>query len=157
VRAAEVIGAPPNVALPVAGAVVARFGVGADRPTGLLVARPGVRLAAAPGAPVRAPFGGRVALLAEESEGGAVVVEDGVGWTVIVGGLARKDVAVGQRVAAGERLGAAATGAPGAPPVISFEIWRGRRPVDPLLLVRAVAGAPRAEPRAALAQPARVP
>jgi septal ring factor EnvC (AmiA/AmiB activator) len=156
-RAADAIGAPPDVALPVAGAVVTRFGVGPDRATGLLVTRPGVRLGAAPGAPVRAPFAGVVALVADEPEGGAVVLEDGAGWTAIVGGLARTDVARGQRLAAGAPLGAAAAGAPGAPPVISFEVWRGRHPVDPLLVARAPAGPPRGQPRAALADPARVP
>jgi len=156
-RAAAAIGPRPDVGLPVAGAVVARFGVGPDRATGLLVARPGVRFAAGPGAPLRAPFAGLVALVADEPEGGAVVLEDGGGWTAIVGGLARTDVARGQRVAAGERLGAAAAGAPGAPPLISFEVWRGRHPVDPLLVARAAAGPPRGEPRAALAEPPPVP
>jgi septal ring factor EnvC (AmiA/AmiB activator) len=138
-RAPETIGAPPGVAAPVVGPVVARFGVAPDRATGLLVARPGVRIAAAPRAPVHAPFAGRVASVATEPEGAAVVLEDGAGWTAIVGGLAEAEVAEGQPVAAGDRLGAAAEGGPSAPPVVSLEVWRGRHPVDPLLFLKAPA------------------
>jgi murein DD-endopeptidase MepM/ murein hydrolase activator NlpD len=132
-RAAEPIGAPPALVLPVSGPLVARFGVAPDRATGLLLPRAGVRLAAAPGAPVRAPFAGLVALVAREPEGAAVAIEDGAGWTTIVSGLGEASVAEGQRVAGGERLGVA--GAPNGIPVVGFEVWRGRRPVDPTLFL----------------------
>ena len=130
----ESIGAPPAITLPVAGPVVGRFGVAPERASGLLVARAGVRLAAAPGGAVRAPAAGVVVRLASEPEGATVVLDAGAGWTAIVGGLAETSVAAGARVAAGERLGAAAAG---AAPAIGFEVWRGRHPVDPLLLLRA--------------------
>jgi murein DD-endopeptidase MepM/ murein hydrolase activator NlpD len=151
VRADEAIGAPPALVLPVSGAVLARFGVASDRATGLLLPRAGVRLAAAPAAPVRAPLAGRVALVAAEPEGVAVAIEDGAGWTAIVTGLEGASVVAGQPVSAGERLGVVA-GASHAPAGVGFEVWRGRRPVDPLLL----GGVPGA-PRAALADPARLP
>ena len=70
------------------------------------------------------------------------MLDHGAGWTTIVGGLAEADVDVGARVAAGQRLGAAVGGAT----AVTFEIWRGRRAVDPLLLARP-----------ALAAPARLP
>jgi murein DD-endopeptidase MepM/ murein hydrolase activator NlpD len=133
-RAGEEIGAPPPLVLPVPGAVVARFGVAPDRATGLLLPRAGVRLAAAVAAPVRAPLAGLVALVAREPGGVAVAIEDGAGWTAIVGGLAEASVVEGQRVAAGEGLGAAA--AARSDGTVELEVWRGRRPVDPLLLLR---------------------
>jgi septal ring factor EnvC (AmiA/AmiB activator) len=149
-RAVEAIGPPPALVLPVTGAVVARFGVATDHATGLLLPRAGVRLAATNGASVRAPFAGRVALVAAEPEGPAVAIEDGAGWTAIVSGLAGASVVEGQELSAGERLGTAA-GTLQAPAAVGFEVWRGRRPVDPLLL----AGAPAA--RATLAAPPRLP
>ncbi len=148
--ASEAIGPPPALALPVAGAVVVRFGVAPERATGLLLASPGVRLAATPRAPVRAPIAGLVARIGSEPDGAAVVLDDGAGWTVIVGGLAEVSVTEGQRVSAGERLGAAL----GAPARVGLEVWRGRHPVDPLLLAR-VPG-PRSA-SAALADPPRLP
>ena len=145
----ETIGAPPVLALPADGAVVARAGVAPDPGTGLLVARAGLRLAAAPGASVRAPAAGVVALVADEPGGVTVVLDGGAGWTIIVGGLAAATVGPGERVAAGQRLG----GAGPAPAAVTFEVWRGRHPVDPLLLVRPAS--PRAP--AALAAPPPLP
>lgn len=136
-RAADDIGAPPAFVLPVPGPVAARFGVTPDRATGLLLPRAGVRLAAAPGAPVRAPLAGVVALVAREPEGASVAIEDGAGWTAIVSGLAEPSVAEGQRVTAGERLGAPSGAA------VGFEVWRGRRPVDPMLFAPMLAATPR--------------
>jgi murein DD-endopeptidase MepM/ murein hydrolase activator NlpD len=143
----ETIGAPPVLALPVEATVVGRAGVAPDPGTGLLVARTGLRLATAPGASVRAPGAGVVALVAAEPGGVAVMLDGGAGWTTIVGGLAEATVGPGERVAAGQRLGAAAP----APAAVTFEVWRGRHPVDPLLLVRT----PRAP--AALAAPPPLP
>jgi murein DD-endopeptidase MepM/ murein hydrolase activator NlpD len=130
-RAEPTPGAAPSLALPVAGAVVARFGVAPQPPTGLLVSRTGVRLAAAAGAEVRAPAAGTVARV--EPEGGAwtAVIDHGAGWTSIVSGLGQASLEAGARVAAGQRLGAArASGG------VGFEVWRGLRPVDPILLAR---------------------
>lgn len=145
-RASEEIGAPPALALPTTGAVVARFGVAPDRATGLLLPRAGVRLAVAPAAPVRAPLAGTVALVAREREGVAVAIEDGAGWTAIVSGLGAASVVEGQRVARGDRLG---VGPASGPCRVGFEVWRGRRPVDPMLLGPGQASA--------LAEPARLP
>ena len=133
VEAAErPVGASPLFAAPTSGTVLMRFGVARDRDTGLLVSRAGVRLAATPGQDVRAPAAGVVVSVAVESQGSAVVLDHGAGWTTIVGGLGTLAVAAGQPVAAGGSLGAAASRAGG----VSFEVWRGRRPVDPQLLLR---------------------
>jgi murein DD-endopeptidase MepM/ murein hydrolase activator NlpD len=133
----EGIGVPPIFAMPVPGSVLARFGVAPERDTGALVPRAGLRLAAGRLAPVKAPAAGRVALVASEREGRAVMLDHGAGWMTIVGGLAAVRVAEGEGVAAGQCLGAAAAGVG-----VTFEVWRGRRPVDPLPLVRPVS-APR--------------
>ena len=143
----EGIGVAPLFALPVPGLVLAPFGVAPDRDTGALVPRAGLRLAAGRLAPVRAPAAGRVVLVASEPEGRAVMLDHGAGWMTIVGGLAAVGVAEGDGVAARQCLGAAAPGAG-----VTFEVWRGRRPVDPLLLVRPVSA-----PRAALAASAALP
>jgi septal ring factor EnvC (AmiA/AmiB activator) len=142
-RADEAIGAAPVVVAPVAGTILARFGVAPERDTGVLVPRAGLRLAAIPRAAARAPVAGLVALVADEPEGAAVVVDAGAGWSTIVSGLADVAVARGDRVAVGQRLGVAGGAA------VSFEVWRGRRPVDPSLLLRASP--------APLAAPARLP
>ncbi|MDB4979617.1 MAG: Peptidase family, partial [Myxococcales bacterium] len=60
--------------------------------------------------------------------GFAVVLDHGAGWTTIVGGLAEVAVAPGTSVAGGQPLGVAARAGS-----VTFEVWRGRRPVDPLL------------------------
>jgi septal ring factor EnvC (AmiA/AmiB activator) len=149
-----VIGPAPALALPVPGAVLARFGVAPERATGLLVASAGVRLAASPGAAVRAPAGGVVARAGSDLhgavDGGTVVIDAGAGWTIIVGGLAEVSVTEGARVAPGDRLGSA-----GGQAAVPFEVWRGRYPVDPLLVVRPAPARPAApEP---LAAPPSVP
>jgi murein DD-endopeptidase MepM/ murein hydrolase activator NlpD len=131
-RADAPVGAAPAFAPPVPGAVLARFGVAPDHATGVLVGRAGVRLAAAAAANVRAPAAGTVARVVAERGATTIVLDHGAGWTTIVGGLAEAAVAAGEEVAAGQRIGAAA----GA---IAFEIWRGRRAVDPALLLRPVA------------------
>ncbi len=148
----EAIGAPPAFVMPVPGAVLVRFGVTPDRLTGVLVGHAGVRLASAARAVVRAPAAGVVARVAVEPDGTTVVLDHGAGWTTIIGGLAAVDVAPGDHVVAGQRLGAAA----GA---VGLEIWRGRHAVDPMLLApRLLTAAPIARPApATLAAPAPLP
>jgi murein hydrolase activator len=144
------VGASPRFVAPTAGAVLARFGVAPDRSTGLLVSRPGVRLAASPGQDVFAPAAGVVVSTAVDEEGGAVMLDHGAGWTTIVGGLGRVAVVMGQRVATGAPLGAVADGRRD----VAFEVWRGLRPVDPQLLLRRTGSSGR---NGALAAPAALP
>lgn len=131
-RAWPVPGAAPAIALPVTGAVLSRFGVAPQGATGLLLSRAGVRLAARAGQEVRAPAAAAVARVAPEPDGDgwAVVLELGPGWTAVVGGLAQPELAQGARLVAGQPLGVTAGSG------VTFELWRGRRPVDPLLLAR---------------------
>jgi murein DD-endopeptidase MepM/ murein hydrolase activator NlpD len=148
-RADEAIGGAPPFALPVAGPVLGRFGVSTDRATGIVVPWAGLRLAAAPRGAVRAPAAGTVALVAAEAGSTAVVLDHAAGWTTIVTGLDAVAVAAGAELEKGAPLGTARPGTAGAPAVVTFEVWRGRHPVDPLLLVRSSA--------TALAAPARLP
>ncbi len=122
------IGARPRLAPPVAGAVLARFGTTSDTATRLLVTRAGVRLAARAGERARAPGAGTVARVEREADGFAVVLDHGAGWTTIVGGLSEVAVALEASVVAGQSLGVATRAGS-----VTFEVWRGRRPVDPLL------------------------
>jgi murein DD-endopeptidase MepM/ murein hydrolase activator NlpD len=142
----EAIGAPPAFVTPVAGTVLERFGVAPDRLTGVLVGHAGVRLASVARAAVHAPAAGVVARVAAEPDGTTVVLDHGAGWTTIVAGLAAADVAQGDHVAVGQRLGLAA----GA---VGLEIWRGRHAVDPMLLMTPIAR----PPSATLAAPAPLP
>ncbi|HSZ81504.1 MAG TPA: M23 family metallopeptidase [Polyangia bacterium] len=146
----EAIGAPPAFVTPVAGPVLERFGVAPDRLTGVLIGHAGVRLGSVAHAVVHAPAAGVVARVAAEPDGTTVVLDHGAGWTTIVAGLAAADVAQGDHVAAGQRLGLAA----GA---VGLEIWRGRHAVDPMLPTLLVT-APIARPASAtLAAPAPLP
>jgi septal ring factor EnvC (AmiA/AmiB activator) len=60
-----------------------------------------------------------------------VIIEHENGWTSLVTGLARLDVAVGEALVGGAPLGIAAQGRP----AISLELRRGGKPVNPLAYV----------------------
>lgn len=123
-----VAGAPAPLVLPVAGRLVAGFG--ASTGTGL---SQGMSFVPRPGAQVVAPAAGRVAFAAPyRGFGRIVILEHPGGWTSLVTGLARTDVAVGDRVVGGAPLGVAAQTAP----LVTLELRRAGEPVDPLPLVR---------------------
>jgi septal ring factor EnvC (AmiA/AmiB activator) len=92
----------------------------------------GLTLAPRPGAQVVAPAAGRVAFAAPyRGYGRIVIIEHAGGWTSLVTGLARTDVAVGERLVAGAPLGIAAQ----TRPAITLELRRGGEPVNPLRFV----------------------
>ena len=122
--------APAQIAgyiLPVAGRLVTGFGEGgADAPRSR-----GVGIAARSGALVVAPAAGRVAFAgAYRGFGTIVIIEHDGGWTSLVTGLARADVAVGDTIVAGAPLGIAGGDTP--MPVIGLELRREGIPVNPL-------------------------
>ena len=121
-------GAPPTpFVLPVAGRTVSGFGApsAAGRATGLT-------LAPRAGALVVAPAAGRVAFAGPyRGYGRIVIIEHRGGWTSLVTGLARIDVAVGESLVGGAPLGVAGQ----RQPVVSLELRRGDEPVNPLLFV----------------------
>jgi septal ring factor EnvC (AmiA/AmiB activator) len=118
---------PPPYLLPVTGRTV--LGFGAPQGSG---ASSGLTLAPRPGAQVVAPAAGRVAFAGPyRGYGRIVIIEHAGGWTSLVTGLARTDVAVGEQLVAGAPLGIAAQ----ARPEITLELRRDGEPVNPLRFV----------------------
>ncbi|WP_338446770.1 peptidoglycan DD-metalloendopeptidase family protein [Pelagerythrobacter marensis] len=120
---------PEDFQLPVVGRTVSGFGaVSADG-----IVSTGLSLAPRPGAQVVAPGRGRVAFAGPyRGYGRIVIIEHEGGWTSLVTGLARTDVDVGEGLVPGAPLGVAATEAP----VVTLELRRNGRPVNPLEYVR---------------------
>ena len=118
---------PAPYLLPVTGRTV--LGFGARQGSG---ASSGLTLAPRPGAQVVAPAAGRVAFAGPyRGYGRIVIIEHSDGWTSLVTGLARSDVAVGAQLVAGAPLGIAAQ----ARPEITLELRRDGEPVNPLRFV----------------------
>ena len=120
---------PRDFQLPVQGRTLTGFG--ARRDSGL--ASTGLVLAPAAGAQVVAPARGRVAFAgAYRGFGRIVIIEHAGGWTSLVTGLAKVDVAVGDAVIGGSPLGL--TGQRGTE--VTFELRRDGTPVNPLQYMR---------------------
>ena len=118
--------APPgNFQLPVAGRTILGFGA----PSLGGIPSTGLAFAPRPGAQVVAPARGRVAFAGPyRGYDRIVIIEHDGGWTSLVTGLARADVAVGENLVAGAPLGIAAIEAP----VVTIELRRDGTPVNPL-------------------------
>lgn len=117
---------PAPYLLPVTGRTV--LGFGASPSPGAASSR-GLTLAPRPGAQVVAPAAGRVAFAGPyRGYGRIVIIEHEGGWTSLVTGLARTEVAVGERLVAGAPLGVA----PAASPEVTLELRREGEPVNPL-------------------------
>ncbi|MDJ0978431.1 MAG: peptidoglycan DD-metalloendopeptidase family protein [Erythrobacter sp.] len=115
--------------LPVQGRTVTGFGE--QRASGLR--SKGLALLPQPGAQIVAPADGRVAFSGPyEGFGRIVILEHKGGWTSLVTGLARADVAVGDALIAGSPMGVADS----AGGVIAIELRRDGEPVNPLDHVR---------------------
>lgn len=120
---------PRDFQLPVDGRTLTGFG--ARRDSGL--ASTGLELAPVAGAQVVAPARGRVAFAGPyRGFGRIVIIEHEGGWTSLVTGLARVDVAVGDTVIGGSPMGVADGGA--VP--VTFELRRDGKPVNPLQFLR---------------------
>ncbi|SFG23752.1 Septal ring factor EnvC, activator of murein hydrolases AmiA and AmiB [Novosphingobium sp. CF614] len=121
----------PSYMLPATGRVLTGFGEdvpGQARSVGLV-------LATRANAQVVAPAPGRVAFAGSyRGYERIVIIEHEGGWTSLVTGLARLDVAVGDTVVAGSPLGM--TG-PGEPQVM-VELRRDGEPVNPLQYIRSL-------------------
>lgn len=97
----------------------------------------GIDLAAPRGTPVRAMEAGRVVLAGRVPDGAVVVeIDHGAGVLTLYGhlevGLA---VAVGDRVVAGQVLGAVGMTGNTTGPHLHFGVWRAGVPVDPLTIL----------------------
>lgn len=116
---------PIDLQLPVAGRTLAGFGV--QMASG--VRSQGVTLAPRPAAQAVAPASGRVVFAGPyRGYGRIVIIDHGGGWTSLVTGLARTNVAVGDTLVAGSPLGVAGTGRP----EVTLELRRDGAPVNPL-------------------------
>jgi septal ring factor EnvC (AmiA/AmiB activator) len=116
---------------PVKGKVLARFGQ--TRAGGALKWQ-GVLIGAARGTPVRAPFPGRV-VYADWLPGLGLltVLDHGGGYMSLYGHNEQLYQRVGDRVKAGDVIGAVGDAAGVGSPALYFEIRRGRQVVDPQL------------------------
>lgn len=120
---------PRDFQLPVQGRTLVGFG--AKRDSGL--ASTGLTLAPAAGAQVVAPARGRVAFAGEYRGFGRIVIIDHPGgWTSLVTGLERIEVAVGDSVIGGSPLGRASGGSQ----PVTIELRRDGKPVNPLQYLR---------------------
>ncbi len=120
---------PRDFQLPVQGRTLVGFG--ARRESGL--ASTGLTLAPARDAQVVAPARGRVAFAGEyRGFGRIVIIEHAGGWTSLVTGLARIEVAVGDSVIAGSPMGRASGGAQ----PVTIELRRAGEPVNPLQYIK---------------------
>ncbi len=121
--------APRDFQLPVQGRTLVGFG--AKRESGL--ASTGLTLAPVKGAQVVATARGRVAFAgAYRGFGRIVIIEHEDGWTSLVTGLERVDVAVGDLVIGGSPMGLASGGAQ----ALTIELRRDGTPVNPLQYLR---------------------
>ncbi|HEX5099896.1 MAG TPA: peptidoglycan DD-metalloendopeptidase family protein [Polyangiaceae bacterium] len=90
---------------------------------------PGLEMKAAPGTPVRAVAAGRVAFADSYADyGKTIIVEHGRRYYTVCANLGSIDVAVGDEVSPGERLGSV-SGGDGAK--LYFEVRVGKETVDP--------------------------
>jgi septal ring factor EnvC (AmiA/AmiB activator) len=120
---------PTDFQLPVQGRTLVGFG--AKRASGL--ASTGLTLAPAQGAQVVAPARGRIAFAgAYRGFGRIVIIEHAGGWTSLVTGLERVDVAVGDNVIGGSPVGRAS----GGTEPVTIELRREGKPVNPLQYLR---------------------
>ncbi|MEO0871600.1 MAG: peptidoglycan DD-metalloendopeptidase family protein, partial [Pseudomonadota bacterium] len=118
-------GAPRDFQLPVQGRTVTGFAE--QRLSG--IRSKGITLLPQPGAQVVAPASGRVVFAGPyEGFGRIVIIEHANGWSSLVTGLARSDVAVGDQLIGGAPLGVA--DAQGG--TIGIELRESGEPVNPL-------------------------
>ncbi|GGD61465.1 murein hydrolase activator EnvC family protein [Aurantiacibacter arachoides] len=122
--ATAAVGAPSPYILPVTGRTLTGFG--APQAAGL---SRGITLAPLAGAQVVAPAAGRVAFAGPyRGYGRIVIIEHPGGWTSLVTGLARTDVAVGQQLVGGAPLGVAGP----RQPSVTVELRRDGEAVNPV-------------------------
>ena len=116
---------PSDVQLPVQGRIAAGFGAVDDAG----IRSKGLSLEPREGAQVVSPASGRVAFAGPyRGFGRIVIIEHNNGWTSLVTGLQRSDVAVGDALVGGSPLGIAV----GNDRPITFELRRDGNPVNPL-------------------------
>ncbi|MEM1044461.1 MAG: peptidoglycan DD-metalloendopeptidase family protein, partial [Bacteroidota bacterium] len=116
---------------PADGTVVGRFGTRTDPVTNTRTDAPGIDIATASGAPVRAVFEGTVQRIGQfPTYGTYVMVSHGEDIT-LYGNLSQVAVSRGQSLRAGQAIGRAGTAESRRGTQLYFVIWRGGQAVDP--------------------------
>lgn len=116
-------------AWPLRGTILARFGTqGAGK------VNDGLNIAGANGTAVTSAADGVVVYSGNEIGvfGGLVLIDHGSGWVTAYGHLGRLGVARGDKVSAGQSIGAVGDTGYVTQPQLHFEIRKDRKPVDPL-------------------------
>ncbi len=117
---------------PVAGRIVSGFGVHRHPDLDVEVHRPGIDIAAPPGAEVRAVASGTVLYADGLSGYGKLLISDhGQRYFTVYGHLSKLEKAVGDRVGRGERIAWIGDRAWSGPSRLYFEIRKEGKPVDP--------------------------
>ena len=117
---------------PVEGKVVERFGRERDAKFNTFTTNNGIKIAAAPGAPVHAVFQGTV-LFSQwfKGYGNLIVLDHGHRVFSLYGNLKSPAVAVGDRIAAGQPIAGVGESEEAPPGLLYFEIRQDNRPEDP--------------------------
>jgi septal ring factor EnvC (AmiA/AmiB activator) len=120
------------LAWPVEGKVIERFGRQRNARFNTFTTSNGVKIAAAPGAPVRSVFQGTV-LFSQwfKGYGNLIVLDHGHRVFSLYGNLKSPAVAVGDRVAAGQPIAGVGESEEAPPGLLYFEIRQDNRPEDP--------------------------
>ncbi|MEM6327925.1 MAG: peptidoglycan DD-metalloendopeptidase family protein [Bacteroidota bacterium] len=121
---------------PVDGTVMGFFGPRTDPETGTRTEAVGLDISTAPGAPVRAAFGGRVSRVGAMVAFGTYVMLTHDGHTTVYGNLSRVDVARADTLGPGAVLGASGTREQPRGARLFFAVFEGQTPTDPLLWLR---------------------
>jgi murein hydrolase activator len=117
---------------PVEGKVVEHFGRQRDPKFNTLTTNNGLKIAAAPGIPVRAVFQGTV-LFSQwfKGYGNLIILDHGNRVFSLYGNLKSSAVAVGDRIAAGQTIAGVGESEDSPPGFLYFEIRQDNRPEDP--------------------------
>jgi len=117
--------------LPVSGVVVRGFGV---RDTYGITSR-GMTLAARPGGRIVAPLAGKAVFVGPfKGYGTIVILQHEGGLHSLLAGFGQVDIALGQKLLAGEPVGVVGAAKAKAAPEIYFELRRNGEPVNPLTI-----------------------
>lgn len=126
---------------PVRGVVVGEPGIRHEPPTSTEIRRDGVEFLARLDEPVRSVGTGIIKMVEPLPQGGyAIVTQHPKGWVSIVSGLREVTVRPGEPVSLGQSVGLAGRNLDGAA-VVSLELWRNRKPVEPRGKLTALASA----------------
>ena len=121
-----------HVLPPVEGEVIHFFGVEVDPVTGKKIHRRGITIAAPPGAPVRAPYGGKIVRIKSlPGEGLVVFIDHGYNFLSVIGGLGKVSATLGSFVKTGEVIGEVGD-LPFGPEGVYYELRYKNRPLNPL-------------------------